>query len=135
MSGSKLSEQFVHPLIVGALGYAGAYIMGEGVKEVVIGGMSLSLPLFMGVTTGVSSAVGETLKQWVLPMLPNNVGFTSLENTFLAPALVGGVDGLSMYILTRTRFMEGFILGGGSEILGSYLYDGIIRPYTMNMKY
>jgi hypothetical protein len=135
MSGSKLSEQFVHPLIVGGIGFLGSHLYGDGGKVAVIGGTSISLPVFLGAMTGISSAVGESLKQWVLPMLPNNSGFSSLENTFLAPALVGGVDGASMYFLTKSRFMEGFILGAGSEILGSYLYDGVIAPYTMNKKY
>jgi hypothetical protein len=129
MSKSQISEQFMHPLIVGVLGYAGAYVMGEGSKEAVIGGMTLSLPLFLGMATGISSAVGETLKQWVLPMLPNNNSFVPLENTFLAPVLVGGVDGIGVHLLTKTRFMEAFLLGAGSEVLGSYLYDGILAPY------
>lgn len=130
MSKSKLSEQFIHPLIVGALGYAGSHFMGDGGKEAVVGSMSVSLPLFMGVLTGASSVVGETLKQWVLPMLPNNASYVSMESTFLGPAIVGGVDGLAAYLLTKTRFTEGLILGAGSEIAGSYLYSGVIQPYT-----
>jgi hypothetical protein len=131
MSVSKLSEQFVHPLIVGGLAYVGANMMGEGNRMVKLAGLKMSLPLFFGVTTVASSAVGESLKQWILPMLPGNASFASLENTFLSPAIVGGVDAVTMYFLTRTRFVEAFALGAGSEVLGSYLYDGIIKNYTM----
>ena len=130
MLGSKLSKQFVHPVIVGLIGYLGAHAMGEGNKKAIIGSLEFSLPMFFGITTGVSSAAGETLKQWVLPILPGNAGYVSLENTFLSPALVGGVDGAVMYLLTKTRFMEAFILGAGSEVLGSYLYDGLIKEYV-----
>lgn len=127
---AQLSEQFVHPLVVGALGYVGAYVMGEGNKVADIGSMSISLPLFLGISTGVSSAVGETFKQWVLPMVSGK--YSSIESTLLGPALVGGVDGLALQFLTKSRLMEGFLLGAGSEILGSYAYDGFIKPYTMD---
>jgi len=130
MSKSQLSEQFIHPIIVGGLGYLGSHFMGDGKKVAVIGSMNLSLPMFMGAVTGISSAVGESLKQWVLPMLPNNMSYSSMESTFLSPAIVGGVDAAAVYILTKQRFGEGFMLGAGSEILGSYLYSGIIAPYT-----
>lgn len=130
MSKSKLSEQFIQPLIVGGLGFLGSHFMGDGGKEAIVGSMNMSLPLFMGVVTGVSSAVGESLKQWVLPMLPNNMNYASMESTFLGPALVGGVDALAVYFLTKTRFTEGLLLGAGSEIAGSYLYSGVIAPYT-----
>ena len=89
MIGSKLSEQFVHPLIVGGLGYLGAQLIGEGNKVTFVGGMRISVPLFIGTVTGASSAVGETLKQWVLPIIPGNVSYSSVESTFLGPALVG----------------------------------------------
>lgn len=135
MSKSQLTEQFVQPLIVGAIGWAGAYALGEGNKIASVGGMSISLPLFLGLTTGVSSAFGETLKQWVLPMLPNNSSYVSIENTFLSPVLVGGVNAVAIQFLTKTRLTEAFLLGAGSEILGTYLYDGVLKPYTMNTKY
>lgn len=135
MSKSQLTEQFVHPLIVGAIGYAGAHALGEGDRFAYFAGMTISLPLFLGLTTGVSSAFGETLKQWVLPMLPNNASYVSVENTFLSPVLVGGVNALALQMLTKSRFTEGFLLGAGSEILGTYVYDGVIKGFTMNSKY
>lgn len=135
MSKSQLTEQFVHPLIVGAIGYAGAYALGEGEKIASFAGMTISLPLFLGLTTGVSSAFGETLKQWVLPMLPNNASYVSVENTFLSPVLVGGVNALALQLLTKSRITEGFLLGAGSEVLGSYVYNGVIKGWTMDSKY
>ena len=129
MSGSKISEQFLHPLVVGALGFTGAYFLGEGAKIAQVGGITMSLPMFLGLTTAVSSGLGETLKQWILPTFSNNMDYVSLESTLLSPALVGGVDAAATYFLTGTRFMEAFLLGAGSEVVGSYLYDGIIKPY------
>ena len=87
------------------------------------------LPIFLGLVGTGSSIAGESLKQWVLPMLPGNGSYSMLESTFLQPALVGAVEGSALLFLTKTRFTEGFLLGAGSEIAGSYLYNGVVAPY------
>jgi hypothetical protein len=128
-TSSKVSEQFLHPFIVGLVSIAGSYASGESGKVAQIGGISLSLPVFQGIVTGLSSTGGETLKQWVLPMLPNNAMYSNMESTFLSPVLVGVTNGVAMHLLTKTRGKERFVLGAGSEIAGSYLYDGVIKNY------
>lgn len=128
-TSSKLSEQFLHPVVVGVLGYFGAHMAGDGNKVVTTFGMEQSLPSYIGLVTAASSLAGESLKQWVLPMLPNNQNYSSLESTFLQPGLTGLVDGTALFLLTGSRFMEGAVIGAASEIAGGYLYDGVIKPY------
>lgn len=126
---SKLSENFIQPVVVGLVNVAGAYAVGEGNNSARLGGMSVPLPIFLGLVGSASSIAGETLKNYVLPMLPNNAKFASLEGVLLQPALCGLVEGSALQFLTKTRFKEGFILGAGSEIAGSYLYSGVVKPY------
>jgi len=126
---NKISENLLQPIVVGLVNTAGAYAMGEGDKSAIFSSLSVPLPIFLGLVGTGSSIAGESLKQWVLPMLPGNGSYSMLESTFLQPALVGAVEGSALLFLTKTRFTEGFLLGAGSEIAGSYLYNGVVAPY------
>ena len=120
---------FTRPLIVGALAYFGSMAI-DGVGEATVFGVRMGMNTFYAITTIGSSLAGQSLKQWILPMLPNNGNYVQLESAFLLPALTGVVDGFVWQLFTNYGFAkEAFIVGFGSEILGSYIYDQIIKQY------
>jgi hypothetical protein len=126
-TSSKIAENLLEPLIVGGIATAAIKFMYPGSRTIkVLDAFPLPDYLAIGLAVGASSAVSETLKLWVLPYLPNNKSFASLEGMLLGPALAGATSIVAMVALTDSKpasYLNSFLIGAGSDLAGKYLYQ------------
>lgn len=135
---SKLSSQFGRPLTVGVLSYLGAMAFLPQSSANIMN-YSINSNLYYGVLGVAGSFVSELGKNWILPMIPNNMPFYQTEVMLIAPLLNAGifalgtkymVGGSSIYGGSSPGLLYPALLGGGAQIAGSYLYDAIWAPYV-----
>ena len=135
---SKLASQFGRPLTVGVLSFFGsmAFLPQSSAN---IMGYSLSSNMYYGVLGVAGSFVSELGKNWILPMIPNNMPFYQTEAMLIAPLLNAGIFALgTKYMVGSSDIYSGSnpgllypaLLGGGAQIGGSYIYDAIWKPYV-----
>jgi len=138
---SKLSSQFGRPLTVGVLSYLGAMAFLPQSSANIMN-YSINSNLYYGILGVAGSFVSELGKNWILPMIPNNMPFYQTEVMLIAPLLNAGIFALG------TKYMVGgsgsavfaggsspgllypALLGAGAQIGGSYLYDAVWGPYV-----
>jgi hypothetical protein len=127
-TSSKLKQQFVRPLVVGAISALGAKSMGgQYLVDMPLLG-EVSKPVFYGVLGFGSSLVSETLHQWVLPYLPQSEEAVNAENALLSPALHAATNVLALKllyptILSYSGIQEPIVIGAGAEIVGDYAFS------------
>jgi hypothetical protein len=133
MSSSKLKNQFLRPLVVGAVSAVGAMAVGAN--------YNVTLPLlgaapkavFYGLLGAGSSFATETVHQWVLPYLPQSDSAVRAENALLAPAIHAGINVAALQVfyssmLKDIGFMEPILIGAGAEVVGAYGFDAFLLP-------
>ena len=134
---SKLASQFGRPLTVGVLSFFGAMAFLPQSSANIMN-YSLNSNLYYGILGVAGSFVSELGKNWILPMIPNNMPFYQTEAMLIAPLLNAGIFALgTKYMVSSSSFLAGgspgllypALLGGGAQIAGSYIYDAIWKPY------
>ena len=136
---SKLASQFGRPLTVGVLSFFGAMAFLPQSSANIMN-YSLNSNLYYGILGVAGSFVSELGKNWILPMIPNNMPFYQTEAMLIAPLLNAGIFALgTKYMVTGGgALFEGntpgllypALLGAGSQITGSYIYDAVMKPYV-----
>jgi len=133
---SKLSSQFGRPLTVGVLSYLGAMAFLPQSSANIMN-YSINSNLYYGVLGVAGSFVSELGKNWILPMIPNNMPFYQTEVMLIAPLLNAGIFALgTKYMVSGSSIYSSpgllypALLGAGSQVAGSYLYDAIWAPYV-----
>lgn len=98
---------------------------------------SVTLPVIGNVNSLLATAIIAAFATWlgslgedyILPYLPNNSNYATLENKLLNPVLTGGLFCLLFYNnINNDALLKMFLLGAGSNILSSYEAD-MIKPY------
>jgi hypothetical protein len=128
----KISEIVTKPILVGAIGAAGArYLLDNDGDLVLFGNRIPGWAGFFG-TLALTSAVSTVLKDYALPYIPENKDYANMESMAVAPV----INGLVLYgvlkagSLQQPAFVPFFTLGAGSEIAGSYTYNGFVQPWV-----
>lgn len=121
-----LKETLMKPLVTGAIGAAATYFFFDGNQMITIGGMNINAALFTFGALTASEYVGETMKNYVLPYLPQSGYAASLEGALLVPVLTGGVltgSYLLLGISDKSSIIPLFVLGAGSSMAGDYVFN------------
>ena len=131
---SKLTSQFGRPLTVGVISYLGAMAFLPQSSANIMN-YSLNSNLYYGILGVAGSFVSELGKNWILPMIPNNMPFYQTEAMLIAPLLNAGIFALGTnYMVTGGSALFGgstpgllypALLGGAAQIGGSYIYDAV----------
>jgi len=125
-TSSKVVENLLEPAIVGVIAgvMTKVFYPDTGISKI-LNTFELPGPLLIGLTVGVSSVVGESLKLWVLPYIKNNSPYANAEAMLVGPALTGLTSVLAIKLGTNAtpKYLQSFILGAGSSIAGKYAYD------------
>ena len=123
---SKIMENVLSPVIVGSLAGLGLKLMYPQTRSVnLLGVVSLPDYAVYGGLVGAASAVSESLKLWVLPLIPNNQ-YVGLESLILAPAITGVTGSLAFNAFTDSKlnsFWTPFILAASSNFTGKSIYN------------
>ncbi len=131
MNSTKIADLLLKPALVGTFAGLGAYyIFGEtGLFNFPIIG-NVNTIIGIGAITAGSSFLGSLSEDYILPYLPNNAQYSSLEAKLITPVMSGLITtGLLYSSLNSDALFQVFLLGAGSNIAGTYSYD-IIRPYV-----
>ena len=100
-------------------------------------GLSLSAPIFYGVLGAGSSLASGTLREWVLPYLPQSEMAVKMESAALSPILSAATNVLAIKLLApgmlshpSIGYQSPIIIGAGAEFLaiGSYAFDNFVKP-------
>jgi hypothetical protein len=138
MISLKLKNQFIRPLVIGAVSAVGAMVVGKPLDGEI--GLPLlgavSKPVFYGVLGATSSLATESVHQWVLPYLPQSDAAVKAENALLSPAIhaalnVGFIYLFDAELLRDIGMQEPIMLGIGSEIVGGYAFESFVAPSFM----
>lgn len=124
-------------------GYIGSRYLIGNTGNVIISGKSMDKNLVVAGVVGIASAVGETTKDYFIPMLPESIAQS--ESADFAKASVGpALAGVSTYVLEKALVppdgigaLQGtsnggsafanFALGAGSNIAGAYAYQSLFK--------
>ena len=130
-----MSSKIVKPLLVSVSAAIGSRVLfGEA-------GGAIDLPLLgsVGVMTAVAgsafvaSMVAQVGESYVLPYLPNNGKFASIEAKAVSPVLTGlAVSAILYPTLQDGALWKAFVLGAGSQVAGDYGYQ-VIDPILQNL--
>ena len=125
------TESGARALICGGLAAAGSYmIYGERGTSYTMG-FNIPNAALIGGTVAVSSLGTDMATNYILPDIPGNQKYSTIEGTALAIAASGGITMLGMsYGLSANRESTGqqILLGAGSYILGDYITDNFLYP-------
>ena len=109
---------------------ASRYLLGIN-GQVPIWGMDVDSMIMYGLVCGGASAINEATKDFTLPLLGLDKSIASTAQMIAAPALTGAaVVGVSYFIngmkLPDSKgVVNGFLLGAGADIGGSYVANMI----------
>ena len=133
---SKLTENFAKPVLVGVTAYLGSMALLP-TSSVVIMGNTMNSHMYYGILGVGGSFASELAHNWLLPYIPGNSKFSQTESMILAPAVNAGIFVLgTKYFIDRQIFQPGVdlikpaLLGGGSEIVGQYVFESVIKSYV-----
>jgi|GEM_PF-5815487 len=133
-SRSKKYETAIKPLVVGVTTALVASQMSNN-SFAVRGLGQMPLWLVAGSAGMVSSYVSEVGHNYLYPALGASQRNATLASTVAGPALagaslVGVLSILNKNVLSDPAFgfSKTFLIGAGSEVAGSYLYDGVLKP-------
>lgn len=134
-TSGKLIDQFVKPLMNGALCYVGAKAMGvDKPLSLPLIGVKYDAPMTLGIA-GVASSFGtELAHNWILPHINQHSKMGQMESMILAPALNGGLlygilyggNPVEAYNLGFTKTLGA---GAGVEIASTYAFETFARPF------
>lgn len=127
-----MNSAIAAPAAVGATASALSYVLSNGAQTIgtPLGNMPAWVPV--GVSIGAASYAANMLKDRVVPADNTN----QIIATLAKPAITGAAGIAALYATTGGN-MDGqaiqgaFILGAGSELLGSYVYEKAVSRYVM----
>ena len=128
----KIVETLAKPAFVGVVGALGARVLLGEDGDLVLFGKALLGWLGIGGTVMLGSYIGEVSHEWLLPLIPKNEKYASLEGAVLSPVICG----LSVYGIMKVgnvvdpEFIRTFALGAGSEVAGDYAYNAVVSPWV-----
>lgn len=130
-SSSKMKDVLVKPLVSAAVaGIATKMIIPEAYMTVM--NTKLSTPLAIAGGVYLSSAVVSALHDYVFPLISPDERFASIAG-IVEPASTGLVNvaltGISSNALSEKSPVTFFLIGGGSDILGTYLWDHVLSAW------
>ena len=97
-----------------------------------IGGVPLAVAF--PVAVGAATVISDMSKQFVLDYIPGNKQYASAEGALVTAGLTGGATAGLLKIADRKGDIGGremfniALLGIGSEIGGTYLWDRVLQP-------
>jgi hypothetical protein len=119
-------------VITGAIaGIASSVVFGEnGTSDAF--GVTMPVSAAIGVANGLSSLAADLSHEYVLPELPQNAKYATLESTVLGLGVAGGS---TAYILNRENLggastMNAFVLGAASYAAGDYIDNKFFQSPT-----
>ena len=125
----KIKDELIPSAFAAGVGLLGAsFILGVDLTQNFnIFGMNIPAYAAIGGVIAGSDIIAYASHDYVLEKIPmiQNSGIATYENKFLAPVLAGA----SCYLLLRegistdVSIINSVLLGGGSSILGKYIYD------------
>jgi hypothetical protein len=125
---NKLSETVAVPLGSAIVSYGAVKMMypDQTFKLPAVG--SIDAAMGIGVTTGVSSAVGLAFGNYALPYLGPLGKFANAEKRIGAPLLAAGTAaGVTMLGGNEGGAMTSAVIGGGSHIVSQYVFDSFMK--------
>lgn len=130
-SKSKLIATLTKPAVIGLASYVSAMLLdSNGLVYLKFINSAVSIPTFYAMLGFGSSLVSTPLKEYLLPMIPNNQ-WSESEGMILGPAVHAGVNGIAVYWLTNgNEFSSAVKIALLSEIGGDYVYNTAIKPYS-----
>ncbi len=133
---SQALDLLLKPTLTGITAVAGLYFIfshdiTSQINLPIIGNVNTLLATV--VVTGALSWLKSLNKDYILPYLPGNSKYTTLENKLINPVFTGGLVSLLYYnnLADSGGFIKMFGLGAGATILASYEYDAV-KPYLIN---
>lgn len=106
------------------------FLFGEDFsKKTNVGGVSVSAPILVGAGVGIASGLQSTIDKYVTSRLLSGRDARTVQMVS-APLSAGIGSSVALFPFTQDYGSVGkvFLLGAGSQIVGSYGYK-IVRPY------
>ena len=130
----KIKEMLSRPVVVGLTSALGAVAMSQRYKVDLPLFGEIPAPVFYGLLGIGSSLATESLRQWVLPMLPQSDAAVQAENALLSPVLHAGVNIAVLKlaypaILNDIGYQQPVLIGAGAEIVGTYAFDAFLKTW------
>ena len=129
---SKLSETFAKPALSGVVAAVGASILYGESGSVLIGSIAVPVPLLLFGTTLAADFVGELAHNYILPQLPANEKWSTLEGAIISPIAAGAASvlllGPILGVLDESQYMKLFALEAGSVMAGDYGFRNFVAP-------
>jgi len=127
-TGNKVKEVLTKGALCAAVGGLGAATLFGETGSVSVMGNSIPSWGLIGIACGASSAVADTAKDFILPHLPHNEKWASLEGAGLAL----GASGLSTCLILRAagapheNMLKCVGFGASTYIAGDFIYSRFI---------
>lgn len=115
--------------ITGAIAAGGSMaIFGESLNNSQqVLGFNLPVPIAVGAGAAVGSVAADVAHQYILPHIPGNKKFATLESAGLGIVVSGGATMWAIDSMggVSERGTDAFLLGAGSYVLGDWAADKI----------
>lgn len=119
------TEMATRAAVTGGVGLLGSLVMGDQFsRSVNVGPLALPAPVAVGAAVAASSVAADISRNYVLPWIPGNEKFATMEGT----ALGLGVAGVSSALLMGSTgsaqpFLYRAAVGAGSYAAGDYIHS------------
>lgn len=118
--------ELYHGLMSAFLAYVEAKMIGTDTLVTVPGYGLVSLPLALGLSTGVSAIISDFVEGYITPYLPSAGTFQSAENLALGPGLSGAAALLVMKYadqgeLNNFGYLKAFVTTAIADAAADYL--------------
>lgn len=125
---SKMMELWSKPLIVTAVTMGLAFAMGE-TGSVVVPVVNTGVPLWVlyGAIAYPTSLVTVSVSEYLLPHIPGNKRYSSIEGALIQPAVHGLINGVAFGALTG-MIWDPVKIGIGAELVGGYISENFVNP-------
>ena len=129
---AKLISTFGKPVLTALFGSLATHVL-YGSGTVSLFGIGVNSSLVLGGALLLADLFGETMHSYILPHIPHNEKFASMEGMALKPIFAGlGYDiallGSGMADFEVGQLMRGFFIGGSSVLASEYAWDSFIAP-------
>jgi len=108
-------------LVTGVYGTVGSIAMGESMSSTAsLFGMYVPGPIAIGATTSVGSITADIAHYYVLPWIPGQEKFSTIEGAAVGIAASGFGTMYAQSTYTGTFSKQGFLLGAAAYLAGDY---------------
>lgn len=130
-----LANYVAKPSVVGLTAALGSYYLIDAANQIEILGLSLPMPIWVGILSGVGSAISILTHEQILSHIPVDEKYLNLEsgivNAIIPPAIALG----SIQFLSNSKIPDlqsGLILAAliaAAEIGGDYVYIKFLKDF------